>query len=130
MTAADSGDESQGGAIDLTGEPSPKKQRVGERPLPKPYALFDDEGILWNRDSMKDGVGVCQGKMEGCETIYDVMQAAIKAHPNNLTAGKRRLVERHWDKIVDKETGKEREVEGWPSCGSMGSAVGFGRKAH
>ena len=84
-----------------------KKPRVGERPLPKPYAVFDDEGILWNRDA----VGECQGKMEGCATIYDVMQAAIKAHPNTLTAGKRQLVERHWDKIVDKESGKEREVE-------------------
>ena len=60
------------------------KPKVGERPLPKPYAVFDDEGILWNRDA----VGECQGKMAGCGTVYDVMQAAIKDHPTRFTAGK------------------------------------------
>mmetsp|Transcript_16832 Transcript_16832/g.27915 ORF Transcript_16832/g.27915 Transcript_16832/m.27915 type:complete len:742 (+) Transcript_16832:110-2335(+) len=84
-----------------------KGQRPGEKPLPKPYGIVDNEGILWNRES----VGKCIGTMDGAATIYDAMQLAIQSHGERLTAGKRELVQRHYEEIHDNESGKTREVE-------------------
>jgi hypothetical protein len=69
--------------------------RPGERQLPKPYAEWDADKILWNRERVGKG---CQKTMEsGEKTIYEVMQKAIATHGDRLTAGKRALIERHYD---------------------------------
>ena len=69
--------------------------RPGERQLPKPYAEWDADKILWNRERVGKG---CKKTMESGEaTIYEVMQKAVATHGDRLTAGKRALIERHYD---------------------------------
>ena len=74
--------------------PGGKADRPGERQLPKPYAQWDDDKVLWNRASP----GKCVATMpSGKATIYEVMQKAIATHGDRQTAGKRALVARHYD---------------------------------
>lgn len=63
--------------------------------MPRPFAVFDEHGILWNRDA----VGKPQTRTlryPNASTSYELMQAACKAGGSELTAGKRRLKKRHW----------------------------------
>jgi len=76
-------------------------RRTGERQLPKPYAQWDADKVLYNRERVGKG---CKKTMDSGEaTIYEVMQKAIDTHGDRLTAGKRALIQRHYD-----EQGREK----------------------
>ena len=69
---------------------------------PKPYGIFDDDGVLYNRDS----VGKLHGTMPGITTSYDLMINAMEKYGPALTAGKRKLLKRHWVDLNGKQVEK------------------------
>lgn len=78
----------------------PEKPRFP--PTKKPYGVFDSNGILYNRAS----VGKLHGTMPGVTSAYDIMKQSCAKGGDALTAGKRKLLKRHWVDLNGKQVEK------------------------
>ena len=101
---------------------------------PKPWAAFDSHGVLWNRDSGGLTTGKPDDRLEifpGADNAYAIMDAACKAGGDKLTAGKRKLIKRHWvdfnGKQVEKlELADEYEWMSYKQFGATMHQIGCG----
>ncbi len=79
---------------------------LGSKPrfpvTPLPYGVFDEKGVLWHRDS----VGKHKATLPGITTGYDIMKSACTKGGAQKTAGKRRIVKRHWEEFNGKKVEK------------------------
>ena len=85
----------------------PAKKRFP--PPPKPWAAFDKNGVLWNRESSGLQTGKPQDKLSAfpdATNAYDIMAAAVVKGGDKLTAGKRKLIQRHWVDLNGKQVEK------------------------
>jgi len=72
------------------------------KPTPLPYGVFDEKGVLWHRDA----VGKHHATLPSIATGYDIMKSACAKGGNNQTAGKRRIIKRHWVDFNGKKVEK------------------------
>ena len=101
---------------------------------PKPWAQFDEYGVLWNRNSSGLRTGVPQDNLTAfpeADNAYAVMSAACVKGGDRLTAGKRRLIQRHWVDLNGKQVEKltladEYEFMTYKSFGETMHHVGAG----
>ena len=77
----------------------------------KPWGVFDEHGVLWNRESTGLKTGKPQAESVAfphADNAYAIMAAACVKGGDRLTAGKRKLIQRHWvefnGKTVEKLT--------------------------
>ena len=78
-------------------------------PPPKPWAQFDRHGVLWNRDSSGLTTGKPQDALQmfpSADNAYTIMAAACEKGGARLTAGKRKLIRRHWVNLNGKQVEK------------------------
>ena len=78
-------------------------------PRPKPWAAFDSKGVLWNSTSTGLTTGKPQDRLEAfpdADNAYAIMAAACVKGGDRLTAGKRKLIQRHWVDLNGKQVEK------------------------
>eukprot|EP00900_Chrysochromulina_parva_P004373 jgi/Chrpa1/13937/Chrysochromulina_OHIO_Genome00012491-RA len=101
------------------------KPRFPQTPLP--YGIFDEKGVLWHRDS----VGTHKATLPGITTGYEIMKSACAKGGAMKTAGKRRIVKRHWvehdgKKVEKLELSSEYEWMTYADFDTQMHAIGSG----
>ena len=101
------------------------KPRFPQTPLP--YGVFDEKGVLWHRDS----VGTHKATLPGITTGYEIMKSACAKGGAMKTAGKRRIVKRHWvehdgKKVEKLELSSEYEWMTYADFDTQMHAIGSG----
>jgi len=78
----------------------------GVKQTSRPFGTWHSDGNLYNSTS----VGTIKTVLPGVKTVYDLMAQAIAKGGDDLTAGKRKILKRHWITLPGGKTVEKLEL--------------------